>query len=221
MSKEKQAKPLVDESQVKKIKQSFKNPWKVAFLVLVGILLGGTIFIGSRLSQNREPSYEPSTTTVGEQSPTFQVSLKKQQVNEIISFYLNDFLKDSGVQYEFYLEDQALLSGTFKILGYEMKFYLYFDPFVMENGDVQLKAKSVSIGTLALPISEIMKYVSNSLDLPTWVEVNTEDKTLTLHLSQFKLKNGMYTRADKINLIDDDIRFNVYLPINQESEEKE
>ena len=200
-------------TKVPKLKSTLKNPWKIAFLVLIGVLLGGILFLGVRMSQEREPAYTAGTTVSENQEPTFQVSLKKKQVNEIIGFYLNDFLKDSGVKYDFYLEDQALLSGTFKILGHELKFYLYFDPYVMENGNVQLRAKSVSIGTLSLPLSEIMKYIGNSFELPKWVEVDAADKTVNLHLNEFKLQNGMYVQADKINLIDDDIRFNVYLPI--------
>lgn len=192
-----------------------KNPWKMAFIILIGLLLGATIFLVSRMTTAREPNYTPAEQTVSsQQEATFQVQLKKHQVNQIISYYLNDFLKDSGVQYDFYLEDRALLNGTFKVLGYDMQFYLYFDPYVTEEGNIQLKATSISIGSLPLPISEIMKYVAKDFDVPKWVEVLPKEQTIVLHLNEFKLQNGMFVKAEKINLIDDDIRFNVYLPID-------
>ena len=221
MSENQEKKPQSAFFKGKKINFKEVNWWKLAFLSLLGVLLGTGLFLVIRMSQEREPAFVETTNHAQETDPSFQVSLKKQQVNDIISFYLNDFLKDSGVQYDFYLEDQALLSGTFKILGYELKFYLYFDPYVLENGNVQLKARSVSIGTLSLPISEIMKYVSRSFEMPDWVEVQSDEQTIILHLDQFKLQNGMYVKAEKINLIDDDIRFNVYLPISKTTSGKE
>ncbi len=203
------------------LKKLLKNPWKLAFLVLIGLLLGASIFLISRMTTGREPNYQGREETVSsEQEATFQVQLKKQQVNQIISYYLNDFLKDSGVQYDFYLEDRALLNGTFKVLGYDMQFYLYFDPYVTEEGNIQLKATSISIGSLPLPISEIMKYVAKDFDVPKWVEVLPKEQTIILHLDEFKLQNGMFVKAEKINLIDDDIRFNVYLPIESNQTKK-
>lgn len=202
-------------------KKLLKNPWKMAFLVLIGLLIGGTFFLVSRMMTAREPNYKPAEESVSnEQDATFQVQLKKHQVNQIISYYLNDFLKDSGVQYDFYLEDRALLNGTFKVLGYDMQFYLYFDPYVTEEGNIQLKATSISIGSLPLPISEIMKYVAKDFDVPKWVEVLPKEQTIVLHLDEFKLQNGMFVKAEKINLIDDDIRFNVYLPIDSNQTKK-
>ena len=37
----------------------------------------------------------------------------------------------------FIWENEALLNGTFEVLGFPIDFYLYFDPYVMENGNVQ------------------------------------------------------------------------------------
>lgn len=208
-----------DNQKKKSRKGLLKNPWKIAFLILMGIILGMVIFVVTRITTAREiPAYTPSAELAvsSEQEPTFQVQLKKKQINQIISYYLNDFLKDSGVKYDFYLEDRALLNGTFKVLGKDLQFYLYFDPYVTDDGNVQLKAKSLSIGSLPLPISEIMKYVATDFNLPKWVEVQPEEKTIILHLNEFKLQNGMFVKAEKINLIDDDIRFNVYLPIDSD-----
>lgn len=195
-------------------KEVKKNPWKPAFLLLASLLLGCFLFVFTRMATNREPDYQPKEEVVAqEETPTLQVQMKKQQINHVISYYLNDYLKESGVKYDFYLEDHALLNGTFKVLGYDMQFYLYFDPYVMENGNVQLKATSISIGSLPLPITEIMKYVAKDYQLPKWVEVIPKEQTIILHLDEFELQNGMFIRAEKINLIDDDIRMNVYLPL--------
>ncbi|ROY09552.1 DUF2140 family protein, partial [Enterococcus faecium] len=140
------------------------------------------------------------------------INSNKEKVNQIISFFLSEYQKDSDIEYKFYLENEALLNGTFEVLGFPIDFYLYFDPYVMENGNVQLKARSLSIGTLSLPIKDVMNMIKRNYKLPDWIEVNTDDLTIMLRLDQFRMQNGMYIKADKIDLVNDDIRFSLYLP---------
>lgn len=203
-----------DLKEAKKMKTQ-KNPWRTYFLILLGIIIGLVLFVVIQVSGQREKEYVAQQEQIESKEPSFSVQLKKAQVNELISYYLNDFLKETGVDYKFYLEDKALLNGTFDILGYDMQFYLYFDPFVMENGDVQLKAKELSLGKLPLPISQVMTYAQKKFTVPEWVEIDPEKEIVTLHLSQFTLQNKMKIKAEKINLVDDDIRFNVFIPTTE------
>ncbi|EOI00425.1 hypothetical protein UAY_01528 [Enterococcus moraviensis ATCC BAA-383] len=189
------------------------NRWKVAFLVLVALIIASIGFVFMRITQVREPNYKPVPELVEKDgTPVIAIQSKKKQVNELIDFYLSDFQKGSDITYKFYLENEAMLNGTFKVLGHPIQFYLYFDPYVMDDGNVQLKAKSLSIGTLGLPMKEILKFVQRDYKLPNWVEVNPDDSTILLRLDQFRMQNGLFIRAEKINLVDDDIRMNIYLP---------
>lgn len=189
------------------------NHWKVAFIVLIGLIIGSVAFVFIRVTQVREPNYTPVPELVEKDgTPVIAIQSKKKQINALIDFYLGDFQKGSDITYKFYLENEAMLNGTFEVLGHPIQFYLYFDPYVMDNGNVQLKAKSLSIGTLGLPMKEILKFVQRDYKLPNWVEVNPDDSTVLLRLDQFRMQNGLFIRAEKINLVDDDIRMNIYLP---------
>lgn len=199
-------------------RRKFENPWKLAFFVLIGILIGTIIFLYIRITTEREKSSVLEQSAIATGEPTFQVQITKSQANQLINFYLNGFQANSPIKYTFVLENQALLNGTFNFLGHDLNFYLYFEPYVLDNGDVQLKAKSISIGKLSLPISELMRYVKNNFKLPTWVEIDTEKELMILHLSQYKLESGMHFQAEKIDLVDDDIKFNVFLPTDNISE---
>lgn len=194
------------------VKQTI-NRWKVAFIVLIALIIGSFAFVFVRITQIREPNYKPVPELVEKGgTPVVAIQSKKKQVNALIDFYLSDFQKGSNITYKFYLENEAMLNGTFEILGHSIQFYLYFDPYVMDDGNVQLKAKSLSIGTLGLPMKEILKFVQRDYKLPNWVEVNPDDSTILLRLDQFRMQNGLFIRAEKINLVDDDIRMNIYLP---------
>lgn len=194
------------------------NRWKVAFLVLVGVIIGSIAFVFVRVTQIREPNYTPVPELVEQDgTPVIAVQSNKKQVNALIDFYLSDFQEGSDITYKFYLENEAMLSGTFSVLGYPIEFNLYFDPYVMDNGNVQLKAKSLSIGTLGLPMKEILKFIQKDYKLPSWVEVDPDESTVLLRLDQFRMQNGLFIRAEKINLIDDDIRMNIYLPKDKDN----
>src|SRR5699024_9706915 len=137
------------------------------------------------------------------------ISSNKAQVNQLISFFLEEYLKDSEVKYDFVLENEAMLTGEFKVLGFPVTIYLYFDPYVMEDGNVQLRVKSLSVGTLDLPLKEVLKLVKRSFKFPEWIEMDTEAETMLLRLDQFQLENGMFIKANRINLLDDEIQFSL------------
>ncbi|AQP54724.1 hypothetical protein CBF34_04145 [Vagococcus penaei] len=210
----KRSKPTEKTGQIvsdNKLLNFFKNPWKIAFLTLIAIILGMVLFVGTRVTTTRSNYDANAKTNQISKEPTFQVLLKKDQINNILNFYLDDFMKKSGVDYSFALDNEAMLEGTFELLGHPTHFYLYFEPYVLTDGNVQLRAKNLSVGTLSIPISAMINYISHSVDFPDWVEVNADKQTITLHLDKFTLSNGMQIRADKINLIDDEISFSVYL----------
>ncbi|MGO2685816.1 MAG: YpmS family protein [Enterococcus italicus] len=198
---------------------SFKkiNGWMVAFFVLLGVVVGSGIVVANRVLEPREVLTSNSAKLVERDgSPVVTIESTKQQVNELIAFYLQDYSEKSGLDYTFTLENQALLNGQFKVLGMPVNFYLYFDPYVMENGNVQLKAKSLSIGTLGVPIKEVMKVVKRSYKLPSWIEIKPSEGTVLIRLDQFRMQNGLFIKAEKIDLVDDEIKASLYLPASDE-----
>lgn len=188
------------------------NPWKSAFLILIAMLIGSGLFLYGRISSPRMTYSQSAPKTETRSKPIFQMVMKKDQVNEILNFYLDEYMKESGMDYSLTLDNETLLDGTFSLFDHETHFYLYFEPFVLSDGNIQLKAKSLSVGTLNVPIPAMINYISHSMDFPEWVEIDPDKQLITLHLDQFKLQNGMTVKATTINLIDDEIKFSLYLP---------
>lgn len=202
---------------------SFKkiNQWKVAFLVLVAFLLGGSLLLFTRLTQERENVSEIiDQSVIREGDPVLSIRSNKEQINRLVDFYLADLQKDAAQQYQFVLKNEALLTGEFDLLGFPIQFYLYFDPYVMDDGNVQLKAKSLSIGALGLPINQVLRMVSNNSNIPEWIDIQPKEEMIILRLDQFEMKNGLFFRADKLNLVDDEIQLSVYLPEKNEKKKE-
>ena len=189
-----------------------KDIWKILFFALTGIIIGVILFLVIRVVDYREPQINYGGTETQISEPAFKINLKKSQANNLINFFLEDFQKNSDIKYSFTLDNKALLTGKYTILGYDIMFYIYLDPYVLENGDLQLVVNSISIGSLSLPASELLSYVEKKLQIPEWVEIDSENETIVLHLSEYTLANGMHFKVQEINLLSDILTINVYLP---------
>ncbi|WP_225047277.1 YpmS family protein [Lacticaseibacillus kribbianus] len=187
------------------------NWWQLVALTLIGLIIGSGIWFAVRVATPYETptsKTEPLKAT----DPALTVSLTKRQVNKIVTYYLNDFQKNSPVKYSLTVADQAVLSGTFKFFNQSIKFSLLFDPLVRTNGDVELKARSLNVGSLPVPISAVMGYAGRAFKLPDWVSLNSKKATIVIELNKFRMENGMQIRATKIDLPNDEIDLSVYLP---------
>lgn len=188
-----------------------RNPWKLAFWILLAIIVCAGGFLAIK-------AFSPGPSVNNEQviarNESFGVTFNKKQINGFAKYYLNNQQKNDDVKYQFVLKDHAVVSGTLKFLNRPVQFSLICDPYVKDNGDVQLKAKEMAIGQLALPLNFVLGYINHNFNLPKWVSVNQKQKTIELKLNEFKLQNGMQFTAKKIDLKQDKIEFNVFLPLN-------
>ncbi|WP_196811974.1 YpmS family protein [Schleiferilactobacillus shenzhenensis] len=186
------------------------NPWRWAFLILAGIVLGSAIFLGVRVFT--PPTNAPKVTTVAG-APSLTVALDRKQVNQLTQHYLDDYLKDSKIKYQFRVEETSvLLVGTVQFLGSPIQFNLVLMPYVQDNGDVQLRAKQLAIGSLNVPVSFVLGFIQSSYKLPQWVSVDSKHSAIMLHLTKFKTAAGFQVTAKRLDFADDQFVFNVYLP---------
>ncbi len=190
------------------------NGWKWAFLILLSIVIGTIFWFFTQMTPViiGEPNLETKTST---DEVMFQVSTKKDDINQLVASYLKDEKIVKGpVNYQFKLEEQAQLVGTFQLFGKDVQFQLSLEPFVMENGNLQFKATGLSIGKLNLPITFALNQIESQLNIPDWVAIDSKQETLVFNLNEFTLDSGIHFSVDKIDLAENDIRINVYVPTN-------
>ncbi|MCI7677885.1 MAG: YpmS family protein [Streptococcus orisratti] len=186
------------------------NIWKWLCLLILAINLAFVGVVASRIIQIREPEAENIATKTkgGIKIGTF--STTKEQLNETVVSYLEDYQK-KGMTYKLYAtSSQILFEGTYTLLGYEVPLYVYFQPSRLENGAVQLKVTSFSVGTLPLPEDQVLKYIKSSYDLPKFVKIQPNQSTITINVQNLDNEEGIYLKAQTINLVNDDISFDIY-----------
>lgn len=94
----------------------------------------------------------------------------------------------------------------------DIQMKLTFEPIALENGDLLLKQKEISIGHLPLPVSYVMNFIENQYNFPDWVDIQPNEEEIYVHLTKMDLKNGMLVEAKTFDLEKNIIQFNLLLP---------
>ncbi|MEH7075432.1 YpmS family protein [Neobacillus drentensis] len=190
-----------------------KNKWKIGFLALLGINLLFAIII---LSLVMFPAKGPQTSKLkgpmGEHV-SFHVKSNKNDLNKLVNHYLEEEAVDSSIDYRVLLGDEVELYGTLPFFSEELNMELTFKPSALENGDLVLKQNSMTIGSLHLPISYVLNFISENYKIPKGVDIRPKDQLIYVHMQQLKLKSDIKLKADKFDLKKDDIAFTILVPV--------
>ncbi|MGT2933019.1 YpmS family protein [Streptococcus catagoni] len=184
--------------------------WKWAFLFLLAFNLAFVAVIASRLVQVREPdskhisNYQEKDVKVG----TFVTN--RSQLNKTVASFLKDYQSEK-ISYKLYSSSSSIIfEGKYQLLGYEVPLYIYFQPIGLKDGSIQLQVSSFSAGTLPLPESEVLQYLKSSYQLPSFVEVQPKQSSIIINLRKIENNAGIYLSAKKIDLVNDQISFEIY-----------
>lgn len=191
------------------------NWWKWAFFCLVALIV---ISCGVVLNKATAPT--PATTTSKAVKPSdssVTVELNKKQVNALAANYLNQFLKGQKIRYDFIVGDQyATLTGHTKFLGAKVRFAINFIPERLDNGNVLLRAKGLSVGRLNIPIKFVMGYIAKNYNIPKWVTINPQKKTVLLDLNRYSKHRSLKYSAQEINMQEGRFKFLITVPTSNE-----
>lgn len=192
------------------------DPWKWAFAILLGLVLGFIVFVWFQVTTPSSDQKQIATQTTQKQGQYANVNvvLNKEQLSAAVNYYLQQNQKKGAIKYRFVLDKSAILMGTTKILGKDVSFTLYATPQLDDSGNLVLKTKSVAIGSLNAPPSFVLGYIKNNYDLGKWAKINASKATITLNLNQLTKKQGIKIQGEKFDLKQDDLQFKVAFPLS-------
>lgn len=188
------------------------NGWKWAFIFLVALLLGFFIYLGI----NTRPAMvnEPNTmafTTSEEEEIELLTRLDKKEMEQIINTYLE---AEMGVDFENYtiaLTEQLEVHGQIEILTFDVPFSLYLEPYVTENGNIQLRGEEVEVGNFSLPVSSVMSLMARQMSVPDFIAVDSEQQRITINLNELSAANEFGVEMTKIDLEADEIELKLHV----------
>lgn len=202
----------MSETRGKRARKS--NGWMWAFFIILGLNIALAVWLAVNLqSATTESDQVSNGQPVEIENPlTFELLTNRNQMNQVVNVYLEEEMAEEDPDFHFELTDQAELHGVLQVLGFDVDFTLLTDPYVMEDGNLQLRAQSIQLGAFELPISMAMNVISQQIDLPEWVRVDSEQQYILVALNEFQLENGASFEMQHINLEEDDIRIGIILP---------
>jgi uncharacterized protein YpmS len=190
-----------------------KNKWKTGFFLLVGfnVLIG--IILLSLILVPADKNEKIQQTVPDNKNVSFQVKSNKADLNVLINQYIKKEAADSPIEYSIQLQDEVELYGTLQFFSQEVDLKLTFVPEALDNGDLVLKQRSISVGSLPLPVSYVLKFIKENYKLPNGVDIQPNDKMIHVHMQQLKLKSDVKIKVNKFDLVKDDIAFTILVPV--------
>jgi uncharacterized protein YpmS len=179
-----------------------RSIWFWLFWVLVAGLVLTSLWFFHQASG--PVKYVDSKSKIAKSDATFDITLNKKQINALVAHYLNDS-DNSGFTFD--VSDQVMMYGSTKFLGQKFNFGMALDPQVTTNGNIILKAKSLAIGNLSLPVSTVMSFVRSSYDAPKYVTIMPKKKEIFVDMSQLPTTQGLTFRAKIIDMKADQFVF--------------
>ncbi|WP_338453293.1 YpmS family protein [Niallia oryzisoli] len=191
--------------------------WKRLFYLLLGI--NGAVLIvifvfGALLFSRSAEDVMPPKQTLDQNDVYFQVRTNKQDLNKVINHYLEEELSGK-IDYKLILTDEVELYGSLPVFSSEVEMKMTFEPHALENGDIELEQKTMSIGKLSLPVPLVLEFIKDSYEVPEWVVIQPDKEKIYLSLQNMKLKSNFKVRVEEFQLKNDDILFSLRVPMNE------
>lgn len=189
--------------------------WKWAFFILLLINIGVFVWLAVQLnilSDSEETQPDTEEVVISDEDLAFEMITDKEQVNRVINLYLQEELDERFSGYTVLVDDLVELEGALNVFGFDVDFGLYMEPVVMENGNLQLRAQSIQLGSFELPINIALNILSQQLELPEWIRIDSEQEYILVAFNEFDLESDMQLKMTRVDLEADDIRLDIILP---------
>jgi uncharacterized protein YpmS len=200
------------ENNTRKNRGRHYNAWKVAFFVLVGlIVLAGGWLIWKISAPTADGNTKESAVSQPAEGITLYVSLDNKEISSIVNEYLSNSKDYSGYTLE--ITDRVALQGKTGILGLSVPFALVGDPFVTTEGNLQLKVDSISLGGLPLPKKESLRILAGAIAFPDAFSIQPEEGTVVILLNKIPLPREMSVRLINIDEQTKEYSLEVTIPV--------
>lgn len=182
------------------------NGWKWAFLILLVLIIGffGYLAINLQSVSINEQNTTPLDPT--DESIELSASMNTEDTEQLVNTYLDAAVEED---YTVALTNQLEIHGNIAILGFDVPFSLYLDPYVTENGNIQLRGESVDLANFSLPVSGVMSLFANQMDIPDFVAIDSESQIIAINLNELTAELNFDIEMTQINLEEDVLELNL------------
>lgn len=156
---------------------------------------------------------EPNMDTVvyTDQEMIVTTSATREDTEQFINTFLSTNLDEAYNNFSVEIQDQLNVHAQLELFQFTVPFTLSFDPYVLENGNIQLRADTVEIDNFSLPVGATMSLLANQLEVPYFISIDSESEMIVINLNEFSEKQDIGIQMVRIDLPEDIIQMNVYI----------
>lgn len=189
------------------------NKWKVAFFLLIGVIvLLFTIIIFWAASPVEDVQIERENITVQPTDSVLLVETTADDFEKIVLKFLENELKSTSLPVDIVVGEAIILKSELTVFGVTVPFSMEFEPIVNEDGNVQLKQTSVNVGKLNIPPVTVLKLMNDAVEFPQWIVVRPNEEEIFVDLTNLSLPSGAHIKAKEIDLEKNYILLEVIVP---------
>ena len=185
------------------------NLWKWAFIGLVTVLL----FVGFQLFNAVQPVSinEPNQDVIsyGDEQMTVTATINREDTEQFMNTFLTATLAEQYSNYYVEVNEQLNIHGDLEFFSFTVPFMLTFDPYVLENGNVQLRADAVQLSSFSLPVGAVMSLLGNQLEVPDFIAIDSDSQIIVLNLNELAEDYNVAVELLRIDLPEDEIEMNL------------
>lgn len=202
-----------EQSRITKKNKSSFNGWKWAFISLVSLILIGLFFLFRAL----QPVSMQEEATKQSLESTDEVSLVSTITTEDAETIMNSSIKamitDEQFSYEVVLDEQLEIHSNVELFSFKIPYTLFFDPYVTEDGNLQLRADAIQLANFSLPVSAVLSLLAGELELPPYIGVDSELQLILIDFNKMSAAYDFGITMQKVDLENNDIQLK--LSVNQ------
>lgn len=188
------------------------NKWKVAFFVLVGLIISGMAVIVFLATSPSEDMPIPSEKVSKTNGSVLTVGMTPNDFEKLAKKYLSKELNNSSFPIDIVVNDQIELNSEMIAFGVSVPVSMKFEPVVSEEGNIHLKQTEVNVGKLNIPQTTVLKLMRDAVEFPQWIIIRPNNKEIFVDLSNLKVGSNSKVRAKNIDLKNDRIILEVTVP---------
>lgn len=189
------------------------NFWKWAFLSLVSLIVIGLFLFVRALQPVSIKESDPKNTTELTNELSLVSTITTEDAEVLMNQSIEAMLIDEQLSYEVILDDQLEIRSTVKLFTFEVPYTLFLDPYVTEDGNLQLRANAIELANFSLPVSAVLSLLAGELELPFYIGVDSAAKIILIDFNELSTRHGIGITMKKIDLENNEIQLK--LSVNQ------
>lgn len=192
-------------------KKASINWWKWAFVSLVSLMFIGIILLIRSIQPvmiQEEDVQEPIEL---KDEVSLVSTITKEDAAIIMNESIQAMIVDEKTTYEVRLDNQLEILSKVQVFNFDIPYTLFFDPYVTEDGNIQLRADAIELANFSLPVSAVMSILANELELPSYIGIDSEEKIILIDFNELSAQYDKRITMEKIDLENNEIQLKLSL----------